>query len=109
MTKWEYCSITNLSEPAQPEEIEQLKASGFAGTFKDVGDETVATLILLTFFKPSPDGTEANHEQKTIQNASSMVAQLGLEGWEMVSYAQLHKPMGAEVLYFKRPLADDSP
>ena len=52
----------------------------------------------LKFFSPTP-----NSEVRDVEDIHQSIAQLGLEGWELVSLAQISQP-DARVYYFKRPI-----
>jgi hypothetical protein len=43
---------------------------------------------------------------KPIRQLDSTIAQLGRDGWELVSHVQLHDPVPVQHWYFKRLLID---
>ena len=53
----------------------------------------------LKFFSATPDS-----EIRDIADVHQTIAQLGTEGWEMVSLVQISQP-DARVYYFKRPVS----
>lgn len=52
----------------------------------------------LKFFSPTPES-----EIRDIDDVHQTIAQLGEDGWEMVSLVQIAEP-DARVYYFKRPV-----
>jgi hypothetical protein len=52
----------------------------------------------LKFFSPTPES-----EVRDVEDIHQTIAQLGEEGWEMISLVQISQP-DARVYYFKRPV-----
>lgn len=87
--KWEYCSIL---------QIYQTQFCSLV-TYRNPGP---AELMVLERNKEKQD--QSNHD-----TAGRMIAQLGLDGWEMVGVATGDFGYGANAsrLYFKRPIGEN--
>src|SRR5262245_54512893 len=101
MAKWEYCKIVNLSRPVTEEERQELEAQDLEFRFSVTGDTIAAHRGDLVFLQS--DQLDQELERIPVLNTGQKIAELGLEGWELVSHTMLLHPVGAEVFYLKRP------
>lgn len=99
MAQWEYCrliwSIRKLDQHDQ-------QALGDYEILKDesaeMGSLLVATFGTLRFLGSGRD-------RQRISNADETIAQLGREGWELVSHTLTEGNPSTDIYYFKRPLS----
>ena len=95
MTKWEYCVLLWMAAEV-PEGINVPSDFEFAVTEED-GCLRVHGGYLRFFRSPE--------EAQLITERGSTIAQLGLDGWELVSHTVRSDPIHQDVYYFKRLLA----
>ena len=98
MAQWEYCrlvwSIRKLEKTDQQalgdyEVIQEESA--------DMGNLLVATFGTLRFLG-------SGRERQRITNSDETIAQLGRDGWELVSHTLTQGNPSTDIDYFKRPV-----
>lgn len=93
MVKWEYCRIIWIIHDVSEQEQATLRKQGFLKAFKL--NEDIVTGGYLKFL-----GTEKEVER--ITDLGERIAQLGLEGWELVTHTPVISPANIEFFYLKR-------
>jgi hypothetical protein len=98
MTQWEYCRVEwKVSPISSDEEKRDLQEHGFKGKILEGEEVTLAAFGYLKFLGSS-------QEPEEITNPDHAMAQLGRDGWELVSHTEITSPTEMEVFYFKRQL-----
>lgn len=96
MPKWEYCQVVWKVSSVSDAQKRELEEEGFEGLIKLEGEITVARLGYLKVLGSSD-------ELEKIVDLENTIAQLGRDGWELVSHTQVTAPT-IQVFYFKRQL-----
>ena len=100
MKKWEYCQIVWMIRSIRREEKEEMLRAGFDGEFIDSGDLLVARRGFVAL--------AGSDESKTITSLAGTLRELGLDGWELVSHAEITEPAIAQNLWLKRPIVSEA-
>ena len=97
MIEWEYCHLILYTYRIADSEQSELEGQGFQVTSSGTG------LIAKRGFVFVCGGAEPG---KPVVSLNKTIAELGHEGWEMVSHSHLDQGPGkkAQSFYFKRPL-----
>jgi hypothetical protein len=101
VTKWEYCRIIWIVRQITPEEATRLRSSSFAGSVV-TGEVTGMTMSCIGYLQTL---TASGGKELVISDLAPTMAQLGLEGWELVSHGTVSVPIPADIFYFKREIA----
>ncbi len=103
MTRWEYCEVSWSEFPLPTTEAKRVLARIHHGSEEvvTIGDEGAVLHSGLAH-------VYGRGEARPITKLPEAVAQLGREGWELVSHTfRDHRELGAtEILYFKRQLPE---
>ncbi len=91
MARWEYCRISWEEQPEVP--VAQ-------NVQKWAQEEGVSPPLRLL------ERLGSDAPAKRITKLDATIAQLGRDGWELVSHVQLHHGAFVQHWYFKRPLTD---
>lgn len=93
--QWEYCQIAWMARRASDAERLALENDGFEGLIVTEGEVHVAKLGWLSFLGSSQEAEE-------VVNLGDRMAQLGQDGWELISHVEVTSPTTREVFHFKR-------
>ncbi len=109
MQKWEYCHLEWLSSTSKANAAEQETIAAALNTVrvnisKSTEDPTKLTIAggYLLFFR--------TRERRDVTSFGETVAQLGLDGWELVSHTRTQLSadlrLACDGLMFKRPISE---
>lgn len=100
MTEWEYCHLILYTYRVAASERVDLESQGFQVT--DSGSQMIAKKGFAFFCGSADPG-------KPVASLNNAIAELGREGWEMVSHNHLDQGPGkrAQSFYFKRQMASE--
>ncbi len=96
MQQWEYCRILWSVCHGSQQERQEFEAPRLNATITELEDGRVA--IMHGLLRHLGVG-----EDRVITNVHEEIAQLGLDGWEMVSHTEITTPTPIQIFYFKRP------
>ncbi len=94
MTRWEYCEILWVTRSIADEEKERIATEHKHAVFKAIDDGLLAIYGYVFFLGPP-------QKEEPITDRSQTIAQLGRDGWELVSHVDRGS---AEILFFKRTI-----
>ena len=100
MIEWEYCHLILYTYRIATSERADLEGQGFQVT--DSGSQLIAKKGFVFFCGNADPG-------QPVASLNNAIAELGREGWEMVSHSHLDQGSGkkAQSFYFKRPRAPE--
>lgn len=99
MIIWEYCHIFWKTARISPKDRGSMEQDP-SWKVITLGDQTVVAKGLLHFCSSSDAPT-------TFTDLWGMLAELGSDGWEVVSHTYIPDPISGEKFLLKRPLAED--
>jgi len=97
MAKWEYCRLAWMTQQVSSEDAEDLRNNFLV---KIIENPDVGAFVRRGTLKYIGSTKKA----EVITEIDDTIAQLGLEGWELVSHMESTDHVKFQVLYFKRPL-----
>ena len=95
MPEWEYCHVAWKVRQISDAQERELEEQGFEGLIETEEETTVARLGYLNFLGCA-------EKPQAIVELENTIAQLGRDGWELVSHTQITSPTAVQVFYFKR-------
>ncbi len=101
MPRWEYCTLNVLTRKVSDKDRQDLEEMGLGETtFLEIRSGETWVRIGTLIFLGSPD------EAQPVPKVGVKIAELGRDGWELVSHIEVTTPTKAESYTFKRPLSE---
>lgn len=120
MQRWEYCCLDWLTDLISDEQREFYRARGFTDKiyldeedkrqFSKFDKQTLDQFASFGYLYEMVSGVEQKKQGKPIESLHRAIADLGVQGWEMVAWqfdtAPSQTDKTTQTFYFKRPMAE---